>query len=89
VDTEVDQTRELAVMALGLCGEAGEVVEHIKKELRGDGAANRNELCEELGDVLHYLCRIASEYNLSMAEIIRTNVTKIENRRGKRAWETK
>jgi NTP pyrophosphatase (non-canonical NTP hydrolase) len=88
VDSPSDEVRELAVMALGLCGEAGEVVEHIKKELRGDGPANQHEICKELGDVLHYLCRIATEYNLSLDEIMLTNIEKIEARRGTRKWET-
>lgn len=84
---EPDELRDLAVMALGLAGETGEVVEPIKKEIRGDGPVDRDALTLELGDVLHYLCRIASHYNIPMYQIIAMNVRKIEDRRGKRAWE--
>lgn len=86
---EVDELRELAVMTLGLPGEVGEVIEHIKKEMRGDGPLDRLKLQLELGDVLHYLCRIASHYGLNMEAVMQANVEKIEARRGKRAWETK
>jgi len=89
VTTEQDSLRELAVMALGLPGEVGEVIEHIKKEMRGDGPLDREKLKLELGDVLHYLCRIASCYELSMTAIMQANVEKIEARRGKRKWESK
>jgi NTP pyrophosphatase (non-canonical NTP hydrolase) len=89
VDSEQDNLRELAVMSLGLPGEVGEVIEHIKKEIRGDGPANRDALLLEIGDVLHYLCRIASHYELEMDSVIEANINKIEARRGKRKWETK
>jgi NTP pyrophosphatase (non-canonical NTP hydrolase) len=92
VDTQQDDLRELAVMSLGLAGETGETgeaLEHIKKEIRGDGPLDRVKLMLELGDVQHYLCRIASHYNISMAAILNGNIDKIEARRGKRAWETK
>jgi len=89
VNTEHDTLRELAVMSLGLAGEVGEVTEHIKKEIRGDGPVDRNALLLELGDVLYYLCRVASHYGLEMDSVMDANVQKIESRRGKRAWETK
>lgn len=86
--TQYDALRELAVMSLGLPGEVGEVIEPIKKEIRGDGPLDRTKLMLELGDVLHYLCRIASHYGLSMDGVMINNIEKIEARRGKRAWET-
>lgn len=99
-DTEQDAVRELAVATLGLSGEVDEVIaeirkstggvtERIKKEIRGDGPLSTEKLCLELGDVQHYLCRLAKMYGLGMEDILQANVDKIEARRGKRAWETK
>lgn len=88
-DTPYNALRELSVMTLGLAGETGEVIEPIKKEIRGDGPLDRSKLMLELGDVLHYVCRIASHYDLSMDDVMINNIEKIEARRGKRAWETK
>lgn len=89
IDTQQDRAREVAVMALGLAGESGEVIEHIKKELRGDGPLDRSKLTLELGDVLHYLCRIALEYDIMLNDVMVQNIMKIEARRGHRAWEQK
>jgi NTP pyrophosphatase (non-canonical NTP hydrolase) len=86
--TPVDRLRELAVMSLGLAGETGEVIEPIKKEIRGDGPLDRGNLRLELGDVLHYLCRIAKHYDIDLGDVMVSNIEKIEARRGKRAWET-
>jgi NTP pyrophosphatase (non-canonical NTP hydrolase) len=88
-NTPVDDVRELALMVFGLAGEVGEVIEPIKKELRGDGPLDRSKLKLELGDVLHYLARIAARYDISMSSIMQANCEKIEARRGNRAWEQK
>lgn len=71
--------------ALGLCGEAGEVAEVIKKAWRaeGDPSTDQRDLEKiggELGDVLWYLAQIASEYGLSLEGIARRNLTKLEGR---------
>lgn len=87
VDTDQDQVRELAIMTLGLAGETGEVIEPIKKEIRGDGPLDRKKLQLELGDVLYYLCRIATHYEIDMGDVMRSNIEKIEARRGSRKWE--
>lgn len=87
-DTPQDDLRELTIMVFGLAGEVGEVIEPIKKEVRGDGPLDRYKLKLEIGDVLHYLCRIAKRYDISMTDVMAENVQKIEARRGKRAWET-
>ena len=87
VGTPADELRELAVMTLGLAGETGEVIEPIKKEIRGDGPLDRGKLKLELGDVLHYLCRISKHYEIDLGDVMRANIEKIEARRGKRAWE--
>lgn len=79
--TPADELRELVVKALGLVGEAGEVTELIKKEIRGDGPLDRRELMLELGDVLHYLVRIAREYDIDPGDIMRANIDKLEARR--------
>ena len=60
---------------LGLCGEAGEVAEKIKKMVRDDGGElsdeRREALAKELGDVLWYVAQIATEADLDLDEIAR------------------
>ena len=72
--------KALAIMTLGLCGEAGEVSEPIKKELRGDGPVDIEKLTLELGDVLHYLVCIAIHYHISVVDIMEKNMVKLEAR---------
>lgn len=76
--------KDVAIMSLGLAGETGEVVEYLKKYIR-DGVSpidveKRTAFIYELGDVLHYLTRIAGEFDISMDEIIDANIFKLENR---------
>ena len=71
---------ELAYLALGLAGEAGEVANKIKKYLRGehlDAAAVR----AELGDVLWYLARLACAVDADFETIARENFDKLERRK--------
>jgi NTP pyrophosphatase (non-canonical NTP hydrolase) len=72
--------RDLPIMGLGLAGEAGEVLEHIKKHLR-DGHIDVTELKKELGDAAFYLCRICKFYGLQPSEVLAANVAKLESRR--------
>jgi NTP pyrophosphatase (non-canonical NTP hydrolase) len=69
---------------LGLCGEAGEVAEKVKKALRDHGGQFSDELradlALELGDVLWYLARLASELELDLGAIAEANVAKLASR---------
>ena len=72
--------------ALGLCGEAGEVAEKIKKSIR-DGLHNwpdeqfKEELTKELGDVLWYISALASDLDISLNEIAESNLQKLASRK--------
>ncbi len=69
---------------LGLCGEAGEVAEKIKKMVRDDDGVLTDErraaLAKELGDVLWYLAQIATEADLDLAVIAAANIEKLSSR---------
>jgi len=74
---------------IGLCGETGEVAEKVKKWLRDDGgvsemSAERKELLKkELGDVMWYLAVLAKDLGLSLDEIARHNIEKLNDRKNR------
>lgn len=69
----------LAVMSLGLAGEAGEVTEKMKKVIR-DGTIDKPAILKELGDVVFYACMIADYFGYTPSQILAANVEKIEGR---------
>lgn len=75
----------LLYTALGLCGEAGEVAEKIKKLYRDNGGEvtlkTTYDLQKELGDVIWYVTAMASELGLSLAAIMEANYDKLIKRR--------
>jgi NTP pyrophosphatase (non-canonical NTP hydrolase) len=76
----------IAIPALGLVGEAGEVSEHFKKHIRdGKPIVDNIELAYELGDVLHYWCRLAKLAGYTPGEIMSLNEAKLAMRRKARA----
>lgn len=82
-DREPNELRELFIMSVGIGGEAGEVQELLKKHVR-DGREIRDDLRLELGDVLHYLTRIAAQFGMTLGEVMLANREKIERRHEKR-----
>ena len=69
---------------LGLCGEAGEVADKVKKVLRDrEGVfdpAVIDDLRLELGDVLWYVAQLATELELDLDDIAEANLAKLASR---------
>ena len=80
-----DAGSNLTYPALGLCGEAGEAAEKVKKAIRDDGGEltpeRRDALAAELGDVLWYVAQLATEAGLELDQIARANLDKLLSRR--------
>jgi NTP pyrophosphatase (non-canonical NTP hydrolase) len=80
-----DAGHNLTYPALGLCGEAGECAEKVKKAIRDDGGVLSDErrvaLAAELGDVLWYVAQLATESGLDLDEIADDNLAKLLSRR--------
>ena len=68
--------------ALGLCGEAGEVADKIKKTIRGDSSLDEvtGSIAGELGDVLWYLAILADDLGVDLEDIAKWNVDKLHRR---------
>lgn len=69
---------------LGLCGEAGEIAEKVKKSYRDNISRDEawiNSVKKELGDVCWYLTAISNELGISMEEVLTMNYNKLLLRR--------
>jgi NTP pyrophosphatase (non-canonical NTP hydrolase) len=75
-----NQRDQLSVGALGLAGEAGEVIELIKKHLYHGRDLPADKLLLELGDVLWYVTYTADALGLTLEDVARTNNQKLRAR---------
>lgn len=79
-----DLGNNIAYPALGLCGEAGETAEKVKKAMRDDGGTlteeRREAIAAELGDVLWYAAQLATEAGLDLEAIAEANLDKLASR---------
>lgn len=75
---------ELAYLTLGLCSEAGEVADKVKKAIRDNNgdidAAKTQAIVSELGDVIWYVARLASHFGYTMDAVTLGNLNKLESR---------
>ena len=72
--------------ALGLTGEAGEVVDQVKKEIYLNRVLSREELVEELGDTLWHLAVLASARGICLEEVATYNIEKLKGRYPDAKW---
>jgi len=72
------------IYAMGVAGEAGEVVEKWKKIVAyHEGKVTEddiNDLAKELGDVVWYIAVMAHSLGLSLDDVMQRNVTKLKDR---------
>ena len=73
------QTR-LVENVLGLVGEAGEVAEKIKKQIRDGSRVSNEEIVKELGDVVFYATALANHFNSDLTEVLQVNMDKLNSR---------
>ena len=66
--------------ALGLCGEAGEVADIIKKNVYHLHNASVEDIKKEIGDTLHYLSGLATIFGFTLEEVATGNIEKLRKR---------
>ncbi len=72
--------------ALGLGDEAGEVLGKVKKWLRGDdeeelSQERKEAIAMEMGDVLWYLAVLSNDLGVSLEDVAKNNLEKVESRK--------
>lgn len=79
-NSELDDKMNLAVLSLGVAGEAGEVADYVKKHLGHGHKLDIDKLAKELGDVLWYVAVLSSAVGLTLQDVAQRNVDKLAAR---------
>lgn len=75
-----DLKTRLAICALGLTGEAGEVADHVKKHLGHGHDLDVEKIIKEIGDVIWYAAVMAHVLGVKLSEVTAKNVAKLKAR---------
>lgn len=67
---------------LGICTEAGELADPVKKALFYGRAIDKVNLVEEMGDIMWYLAVLADELGVTLEDVKRINIAKLKERFG-------
>lgn len=72
----------VTMLGWGIHDEAGEVVDILKKRLFHEHPKDtlREKVCLEIGDLLWYIVRTASYFDIDMSDILATNIEKLRKR---------
>ena len=65
---------------MGLCGESGEAIDIVKKWLAQGHELDREKLKKELGDIAWYLAETATALDLSLEDVLQSNIDKLKAR---------
>lgn len=77
---EGSDTANLALVALGIGGEGGEVIDLIKKHLFHGHPLDREKLQDELGDILWYIAIGCTVLDITLSDVMQSNIRKLEAR---------
>ncbi|MGH7234326.1 MAG: nucleoside triphosphate pyrophosphohydrolase family protein [Candidatus Saccharimonadales bacterium] len=84
-ETRYESLMQNTIWAMGVAGEAGEVIEKWKKIVAYKGGKvskkDLEELKKELGDVIWYVTVLANSLGLSLEDVMQTNLTKLADRK--------
>ena len=80
LNPELSKRDVLINSVMGLCGEAGEAIDIVKKWMAHGHELDRDHLAKELGDIAWYLAEAATALDLSLNDILEANIEKLKKR---------
>lgn len=80
LNPELNKKDVLINSVMGLCGEAGEAIDIVKKWLAQGHELDKERLTKELGDIAWYLAEAATALDISLEQIFQANIDKLRKR---------
>lgn len=80
LNPELDYDETLIDGVMGLCGEAGECIDIVKKYRCQGHQLDEEHLAKELGDVAWYLAVTANAIGYDLEDILQMNINKLNER---------
>ncbi|MDE5855984.1 MAG: nucleoside triphosphate pyrophosphohydrolase family protein [Anaeroplasmataceae bacterium] len=76
----LDKKDILINAVMGLCGEAGEATDLVKKHLFQNHEFNKEEFIKELGDIAWYLAEACTAVDVNLEDVLEKNIAKLKQR---------
>ena len=80
LETLTPERVDLIHMAMGVAGEAGELLDMVKKHVAYDKPLDREKLILELGDIEFYLEGVRQILDIERGEVLAKNIEKLSER---------
>ena len=80
LNPELGERDRLISGVMGLCGEAGEAIDIVKKHVAQGHELDREALIAELGDVAWYLAATADALGVPLETVLESNLEKLRRR---------
>ena len=80
LNPELSEKDVLINGVMGLCGEAGEAIDIVKKWFAHGHELDREKLIKELGDVAWYLAETSHALGVTLEEVLSRNIDKLKER---------
>ena len=80
LNPELSKRDVLINSVMGLCGEAGEAIDIVKKWMAQGHELDKEKLAKELGDIAWYLAEAATALEMPLEDILRRNIEKLRQR---------
>jgi NTP pyrophosphatase (non-canonical NTP hydrolase) len=76
----LDSSKTARYLVPGLGAEVGEILSLFAKQVRDGNLIDEEELTKELGDVMWFVSSLAFWYGISLEDIAKKNISKLESR---------
>jgi NTP pyrophosphatase (non-canonical NTP hydrolase) len=80
MNVELTEKEKLSMLSMGIAGEAGEIVDTLKKVLYHGHELDLDKFILELGDLEYYLQHLKKHFNISDERVYIDNIMKLQKR---------